>query len=60
MTRDNKQEAKELLRREEGVRIPEIAEELGISTPEARKLVNQIASEHELGESGDFRYKILQ
>lgn len=52
-------EAIQMLKREEGVRIPELADELDISRSEARTIVNKVGEEYELGSSADFRYKIL-
>lgn len=52
-------EARELLERSGGARIPEIADELEVTREQAREIVNKIDEEHELGSSADFSYQIL-
>lgn len=50
----------ELLKRDGGARVPEIAEELGISEARARDAVGRVDDEYELGSSPDFRYGIIE
>jgi len=54
------EEAIEMLKRDEGATVPDLAEELEVSRSEARDLLKQIDSEYELGSSSDFRYRILR
>lgn len=53
-------EAVELLKSEDGARVPDLAKELDISRSEAKDILNQIDERYELGSSSDFRYRILQ
>lgn len=53
-------EAVELLKSEDGARVPDLANELDISRSEAKDILNQIDERYELGSSSDFRYRILQ
>ena len=53
-------EAIELLKSDDGARIPDIADELDVSRSEAKNILNQIDEQYELGSSSDFRYRILR
>lgn len=52
--------AVELLRSDDGAKVPDLADELEVSRSEARDILNQIDEEYELGSSSDFRYRILR
>lgn len=47
------------LKQKDGIRIHDLAQEIGISPAEARKIVNKADSEYEVGSSADFHYRII-